>query len=68
MTIYNKEMSEERKKVLESRPILEAEDIANAVLYVLSTPEHVQVLVFYYYLLLINILTFLMYFFSRFMS
>ncbi|KAJ3651589.1 hypothetical protein Zmor_017619 [Zophobas morio] len=43
MTVLNKDISEERKKLFEVRPILQAEDIADGVVYVLSTPEHVQV-------------------------
>ncbi|KAJ3642933.1 hypothetical protein Zmor_025679 [Zophobas morio] len=43
MTILNKEYSEERRKFLGSRPILKAEDIADGLVYALSTPEHVQV-------------------------
>ncbi|XP_063929983.1 uncharacterized protein LOC135142235 isoform X3 [Zophobas morio] len=44
MTVLSKDISEERKKLFEVRPILQAEDIADGVVYVLSTPEHVQVL------------------------
>ena len=43
MTVLSKDISEERKKLFEVRPILQAEDIADGVVYVLSTPEHVQV-------------------------
>ena len=43
MTVLSKDISEERKKLFEVRPILQAEDIADGIVYVLSTPEHVQV-------------------------
>ncbi|XP_063929717.1 farnesol dehydrogenase-like [Zophobas morio] len=43
MTVLRKDISEERKKIFEARPILKSEDIADGVVYVLSTPEHVQV-------------------------
>lgn len=43
MTVLNKKNSDERKKFLESRPILQPGDIADGLIYVLSTPEHVQV-------------------------
>lgn len=37
---------EEQRKIIEKikMPILEASDVSNAVLYVLSTPPHVQVI------------------------
>lgn len=44
MTTLAKEKSPERLEMLKSQPILKAEDIAEAVCYVLSTPEGVQVL------------------------
>ncbi|RZC42510.1 adh short, KR, Epimerase, and/or NAD binding 10 domain containing protein [Asbolus verrucosus] len=44
MTVLNKDITEERRKFLQSRPILKPEDIADGVVYALSTPEHVQVL------------------------
>ncbi|KAJ3664441.1 hypothetical protein Zmor_000005 [Zophobas morio] len=43
MTVLAKDISDERRKIMEDRPILQAEDIADGVVYVLSTPEHVQV-------------------------
>ncbi|RZC38891.1 dehydrogenase/reductase SDR family member 11, partial [Asbolus verrucosus] len=43
MTVLNKDNTEERRKMIESRPILQPEDITNGIVYVLSTPEHVQV-------------------------
>ena len=46
MTVLAKDISDERRKIMEDRPILQAEDIADGVVYVLSTPEHVQVISF----------------------
>ncbi|KAJ3651598.1 hypothetical protein Zmor_017627 [Zophobas morio] len=43
MTLLNKNFTEERRKAFESRPTLNVEDVADGVVYVLSTPEHVQV-------------------------
>ncbi|RZC39050.1 dehydrogenase/reductase SDR family member 11-like, partial [Asbolus verrucosus] len=43
MTTLNTEFSEERQNVMKEQPILNPEDVADAVVYVLSTPEHVQV-------------------------
>lgn len=43
MTIFNDKISDERRKIFEDRPKLKCEDVADAVVYVLSTPEHVQV-------------------------
>lgn len=37
------EMTEEFKALLETMPSLESEDVADSVVYVLSTPSHVQV-------------------------
>ena len=44
MTTLNPELSEERKKLRVTLPILDPEDVAEAVGYVLSTSENVQVL------------------------
>jgi len=43
MTVLNKDISDERREYLKTRPVLEPEDIADGVVYVLSTPDHVQV-------------------------
>ncbi|XP_015836276.2 farnesol dehydrogenase [Tribolium castaneum] len=43
MTTLNTGYSPERQKMLKSQPILKPEDIADAVCYVLSTPETVQI-------------------------
>ena len=43
MTTLNTNLGEERKKVVGTLPILKPEDIAEAVGYVLSTSENVQV-------------------------
>jgi NADP+-dependent farnesol dehydrogenase len=43
LTTLNKTQSPERKAMLEKMPILKSEDIADGVVYALSTPEHVQV-------------------------
>jgi NADP+-dependent farnesol dehydrogenase len=43
MTTLNKAQSLERKAFLEKMPILKSDDIADSVVYALSTPEHVQV-------------------------
>ncbi|KAJ3651593.1 hypothetical protein Zmor_017623 [Zophobas morio] len=42
MTLQGTGVSDERRKIFEVLPILQAEDIADGVVYVLSTPEHVQ--------------------------
>ena len=43
-TTLNPELSEERKKLRVTLPILDLEDVAEAVGYLLSTSENVQVL------------------------
>jgi NADP+-dependent farnesol dehydrogenase len=43
LTTLNKTQSAEIKAILEKMPILKSEDIADGVVYALSTPEHVQV-------------------------
>ncbi|KAJ3651596.1 hypothetical protein Zmor_017625 [Zophobas morio] len=43
MTLYNKNNTPERVEFLKSMPFLKAEDIADGIIYALSTPEHVQV-------------------------
>ncbi|KAJ3651595.1 hypothetical protein Zmor_017624 [Zophobas morio] len=43
MTIFSKDLTEETRRFVKDRPILKAEDVADAVVYALSTPEHVQV-------------------------
>ncbi|KAJ3651614.1 hypothetical protein Zmor_017643 [Zophobas morio] len=43
LTTLNENITPERKLYLESRAILKGEDIADGVVYVLSTPEHVQI-------------------------
>ena len=43
MSTLNPSIPEERKAVLAKMPILKSEDIADGVVYALSTPEHVQV-------------------------
>jgi NADP-dependent 3-hydroxy acid dehydrogenase YdfG len=47
MTTLNTGVSEERQAMLKSMPILQPQDIAEAVGYVLSTPENVQVILFF---------------------
>lgn len=42
----NREVNPEIAEILKSMPFLEPEDVAGAVLYVLSTPPHVQVKIF----------------------
>jgi NADP-dependent 3-hydroxy acid dehydrogenase YdfG len=44
MTTLSTEFSEERTAMLKSVPILQPQDIAEAIGYVLSTPENVQVI------------------------
>ena len=43
MTTFNKNNTPERLAILNSSPSLKAEDIADAIVYALSTPVHVQV-------------------------
>ncbi|KAJ3651659.1 hypothetical protein Zmor_017684 [Zophobas morio] len=43
MTTLNPKLGEDRKKLMATMPILKAEDIAEAVEYVLSTSENVQI-------------------------
>ncbi|KAJ3630071.1 hypothetical protein Zmor_027103 [Zophobas morio] len=43
LTTLNTKQSPERKAAIEKMSILKSEDIANGVVYVLSTPEHVQI-------------------------
>jgi NADP+-dependent farnesol dehydrogenase len=43
MTTLNTGVSEERQAMLKSMPILQPQDIAEAIGYVLSTPENVQI-------------------------
>ncbi|RZB40945.1 adh short, KR, NAD binding 10, and/or Epimerase domain containing protein [Asbolus verrucosus] len=43
LTTLKKDMNPEKKAIIEKFPILQPEDIADGVIYVLSTPEHVQV-------------------------
>ncbi|KAJ3651610.1 hypothetical protein Zmor_017639 [Zophobas morio] len=43
MTVLNKNMTPEREELFRAIPFLKSEDIADGVVYVLSTPEHVQV-------------------------
>ncbi|XP_966714.4 farnesol dehydrogenase [Tribolium castaneum] len=43
MTTLKKDQPPESKALFETMPILKAEDIADGVVYALSTPEHVQV-------------------------
>lgn len=43
MTTLSPDLDPERKKIVEQFPILQPEDIADGVIYALSTPEHVQV-------------------------
>ncbi|XP_063929818.1 farnesol dehydrogenase-like [Zophobas morio] len=43
MTTFNKNNTPERLAILNSSPSLKAEDIADAIVYALLTPEHVQV-------------------------
>jgi NADP+-dependent farnesol dehydrogenase len=38
-----KEMDPEKRAVVDTFPVMSPEDIADGVIYVLSTPEHVQV-------------------------
>ncbi|KAJ3651602.1 hypothetical protein Zmor_017631 [Zophobas morio] len=42
-TTFAKDLTHERKAFYENRPALNSEDIADGVIYALSTPEHVQV-------------------------
>ncbi|RZC42511.1 hypothetical protein BDFB_002988 [Asbolus verrucosus] len=43
LTTLNKKLTPDLKASLEKMPIIKSEDIADGVVYVLSTPEHVQV-------------------------
>jgi NADP+-dependent farnesol dehydrogenase len=43
LTTLNKTQTPERKAIFQKMPILKSEDIADVVVYALSTPEHVQV-------------------------
>ncbi|KAJ3618449.1 hypothetical protein MTP99_006443 [Tenebrio molitor] len=43
LTTQNRTQSPEIKAILEKMPILKSEDIADGVVYALSTPEHVQI-------------------------
>ncbi|KAJ3630072.1 hypothetical protein Zmor_027104 [Zophobas morio] len=43
MSTLNPNLTAERKAAIEKMPILKSEDIADGVVYALSTPEHVQV-------------------------
>ena len=43
MTTFSKDLTEETRRFVKDRPILKAEDVADAVVYALSTPEHVKV-------------------------
>ncbi|KAJ3618279.1 hypothetical protein MTP99_006295 [Tenebrio molitor] len=43
MTVFNRNFSEGVRKSLETIPMLKSEDVADCVVYALSTPEHLQV-------------------------
>lgn len=43
MTVFNKHFSEGVRKSLETISMLKSEDVADCVVYALSTPEHLQV-------------------------
>lgn len=43
LTIRNKQISAEERTMFEKMSTLKAEDIADSVVFILSTPEHVQV-------------------------
>ncbi|KAJ3618280.1 hypothetical protein MTP99_006296 [Tenebrio molitor] len=43
LTVFNKSLTERRRKFFESLPHLKAEDVADCVAYALSTPAHLQV-------------------------
>ena len=43
MSTLNPNLPQDRKTALENMPSLKGEDIADGVVYALSTPEHVQV-------------------------
>jgi NADP-dependent 3-hydroxy acid dehydrogenase YdfG len=43
LTTLNKTQTPERKAIFQKMPILKSENIADVVVYALSTPEHVQI-------------------------
>ena len=43
LSTLNPNLTPERRAAMEQMPILKSEDIADGIVYALSTPEHVQV-------------------------